>query len=368
LSLRVAIIGAGGISREQHVPSWLDVTAAELVAVADPSQQALDALRRGEGIKQLERYQDRLDIEWLVTDYRPLLDDPSIDVIDICVPSALHEDLTVAALEAGKHVICEKPMATSRQGVARILAAHARASTKYTVLQNMRVQPSVTRLRDFLGPTGLGDVYYARTQWLRRRLLPGRPGFVQKSLSGGGALFDIGVHAVDLAWWMMGCPLPLSASGSTFDRLAHRPGMGTEWGQWSADDIDVEDFAAGMIRFATGATLTVEASWLGFQPEREIWRLQLFGTEAGALWPDNRVVGERDGRPWDIQLPAGNDGSLGHATAIASFARAIVDDTPVAVPPHESATVIAMLEALYRSAVAGRDVEVEPFAVPAVHT
>jgi predicted dehydrogenase len=344
----------------------LDVEDAELVAVADSSQSALDALRRGEGIKQLARYQNRLAIKRLVTDFRPLLDDESIDVIDVCVPSALHEEITVAALNAGKHVICEKPMATSRQGAARILQAHARAGTKYTVLQNMRVQPSVMRLREFLGPAGLGDVYYARAQWLRRRLLPGRPGFINRSLSGGGALYDIGVHAVDLAWWLMGCPVPARASGSTFDRLAHRPGMGTEWGQWSADEIDVEDFAVGMIRFADGATLAVEASWLGFQPEREIWRVQLFGTEAGALWPDNRVVGERDGHPWDVQLPARNDGSLGHATAIAHFARAVVDDTSVAVPPHESATVIAMLEALYRSAAAGREVDIEPLAASGV--
>ena len=126
MSLKVAIIGAGGIAREQHVPAWLDADDAELVAAADPSQQALDALRSGEGIDQLEPYRDRLNIERLVTDHRPLLDDPSIDVVDICVPSALHEELTVAALDAGKHVICEKPMATSRQGVARIMAAALR--------------------------------------------------------------------------------------------------------------------------------------------------------------------------------------------------------------------------------------------------
>lgn len=366
MSLKVAIIGAGGISREQHVPAWLDADGAELVAVADPSQQALDDLRRGKDIKHLDRYRDRLNIERLVTDHRPLLDDPSIDIVDICVPSALHEELTIAALEAGKHVICEKPMATSRRGVARIMAAHARAGTKYTVLQNMRVQPSVTRLREFLGTTGLGDVYYARAQWLRRRLLPARPGFIRKSLSGGGALYDIGVHAVDLAWWLMGCPTPVSASGSTFDRLAHRPGMGTEWGEWSTDEIDVEDFAAGMIRFDDGATLMVEASWLGFQPQRETWCVQLYGTEAGAIWPDNRVVGERDGRPWDVQLPTGGDGSLGHPTAIAAFARAVADDTPVAVPPHESATVIAMLEAIYHSAATGHEQTVEPFAAASV--
>ncbi|MCA9100505.1 MAG: Gfo/Idh/MocA family oxidoreductase, partial [Planctomycetales bacterium] len=314
-----------------------------------------------DGIKQLERYRDRLDIKRLVAEYRPLLDDPAIDVIDVCVPSALHEDVTVAALEAGKHVICEKPMATSRQGAARILAAHARADTKFTVVQNMRVQGGVKRLRAFLGPNGLGEVYYARAQWLRRRLMPARAGFLNKKLSGGGAMYDLGVHAVDLAWWMMGCPQPVAASGATFDHLAHRPGMGSEWGQWTADQVDVEDFGAGLIRFADGAVLTVEASWLGFQPAREIWRVQLYGTEAGALWPDNRVVGERDGRPWDVQLPHGLGAELGHAEVIANFARAIREDVPVAVPPHESANVIAMLDAVYRSSAAGSEQPVEPF-------
>ena len=348
--LNVAVIGAGAISRSQHLVGWKQLADVRVAALAEVSAD------------DLRRVADEFDVPRRETDYRRLLDDDSIDVFDVCVPSALHAEVTIAALQAGKHVLCEKPMATSRADAAAILAAYHASGKKLMIAQHMRFDPTVMELRTYLEDFDLGSVYFARAQWLRRRRLPARPGFTQRRLSGGGALYDIGVHVLDLTWWLLGCPRPLTASGGTFSHLARRGDLGSEWGTWDPAKIDVEDFAAGMIRFETGGLLSLEASWLGFQPERDFSRLQLFGTRGGAIWPDCRLFGETQGRPWNIQLGSAH-GDRPHREAIRQFAHAILADLPPPIPPEQSANTIAMLECLYRSSERGSEQPVEGFAM-----
>ncbi len=346
--LRVAVIGAGAISRDQHLPAWFGHPHCKLVGLADVSEAALAFAG------------DKFEIARRATDYRVLLDDPEIDVVDICAPSALHAEICVAALQAGKHVLCEKPMATSRSGAGVILQAIAASGKKLMIGQHMRYEPSVLALRDFLSKTDVGHIYYSRAQWLRRRRLPGKPAFADRRLSGGGALYDIGVHMLDLAWWLMGCPRPISATGGVYNYLARSGQVGSEWGDWDHETIDVEDFSAGMIRFAGGGTLTLEASWLGMQPESEMQRLQMFGEHVGFVWPDNRIVGERDKRPWDVQL-APATGEKAHRATIRAFADALLADQEVPIPPEQTALVVAMLEAIYTSAAQGYEEPVQGF-------
>ncbi len=346
--LRVAVIGAGAISRDQHLPAWQGIPHCRLIGLADVSQSALAYAG------------DQFNIERRETDYRRLLDDPEIDVVDICSPSALHAEMCVAALQAGKHVLCEKPMATSRAGANTILQAVAASGKKLMIGQHMRFEPSVLALREFLSGSPIGRVYYSRAQWLRRRRLPGKPAFVDRRLSGGGALYDIGVHMLDLAWWLMGCPRPVAASGGVFNLLARSGEVGSEWGDWNHETIDVEDFSAGIIRFADGGLLSLEASWLGMQPEAELRRLQVFGEHLGFVWPENRISGERGHRPWDLQLAVAPGKKAHHAT-IEAFAEALLNDRPVPIPPEQTALVIAMLEALYTSAARGYEEPVQGF-------
>jgi predicted dehydrogenase len=347
-TLQVALIGAGGIARDQHLPGWAKIPEVRVVAIADPSPESLSAAAV---VCPTAR---------CVTDYRSLLDDSHIDVVDICVPSALHAEVTVAALQAGKHVLCEKPMATSHVAAAAMLHAWRASGKKLMIGQHLRFDPSVSRLRAYLELHPPGDIYYARGQWLRRRRLPGKPGFTDKRLSGGGALYDLGVHMLDLAWWMMGCPQPVAVSGNTYNRLARRNDLGSEWGDWDPQTIDVEDLGVGLVRFENGASLSLEVSWLTFQPEDEFWRLQLYGTQAGVLWPECQVVGETQKIPWDVQLGTAK-GEKAHHEVIRQFARAVLDDTPVPIPPEQSAFVISILESLYESSAKGREVAVEHF-------
>lgn len=345
--LRVGLVGAGAIARDQHLPGWRLVPQARVVAVADASLTAAEQAAHEFSLPRFE------------TDYRVLLDDPTIDVIDVCCPSALHAQVTIAALQAGKHVLCEKPLATSRADAEAVWAAAQASGKKLMIGQQMRFDASIPPLLQTLQSISLGHVYFARVQWLRRRRVPGRPGFTFKAFSGGGPLYDLGVHLLDLAWWLMGAPEPLAASAATFNHLAKRGDLGTEWGSWDAKAIDVEDFAAGQIRLAGGSMLSLEVSWLGFQPEQDFHRLQLFGAQAGLVWPDCRMFGETAGKPWNLQLPR-PQGEKPHREVIRQFSQAVLDDTPVPVPPEQSVQVIAMLEALYESAAQGAEVRIGP--------
>jgi len=347
-SLRVALIGAGAIARDQHLPAWSKLSECDVVALADPSPMALAAAGETFGIARR------------VLDYRELLDDDAIDAVDICSPSALHAEMTIAALESGKHVLCEKPMATSRAQAAAVLAAWRAGDKKLMIAQHLRFDPNVLQLRAYLAQHSPGEIYYARGQWLRRRRLPARPGFTDRRLSGGGALFDLGVHLLDLAWWMIGCPRPTCVTGVTHNHLGRRGDLGGEWGEWDAARIDVEDFAAGLVRFEGGAALSLEVSWLAFQPEKEFWRLQMYGSRAGISWPEGLIVGEDQRIPWDTRL-AEAMGEKAHYEVIHQFARSVLDGSPSPVPPSQSANIIAMLDGLYTSAASGHEEQVEPF-------
>jgi predicted dehydrogenase len=291
-----------------------------------------------------------------------VLDDRTIDAVDICAPSGLHAQIGLAALAAGKHVLCEKPMATSAADADSMLAAARTAGRKLMIGQHLRFDPSVSALRRALETHPLGEVYYARASWRRRRRLPGNAAFTDRRLSGCGVLFDLGVHVLDLAWWLMGCPRPISAHAQTSNRLAHRDDVGSEWGAWNPHAIDVEDFAAGWLRFTGGACLAFDVSWLALQPETEYRRVEILGDCGGLHWPENILSGETQRAAWDQCVPP-ESRVKPHRLVVARFAEAVRRDEPVPIAPEESAQGIHMLEGLYRSAAQGGETVIFPTAV-----
>lgn len=343
---KVGLIGAGAIGRDQHLPGWAKVPFAQITALADNSETALEAAK------------DQVPGARLFADGRQLIADPEIDIVDICTPNCQHAPLALAALKAGKHVLCEKPLATTSCEVRQLQTAASQARRAIMAGQNFRFDPVARQLKNLIDGDLVGPIYYTRAQWLRRRFLPPRPTFIKKKLSGGGPAVDIGVHALDMALWFMGFPEPVSVTGQVESRLAGRKDLSSAWGEWDRDAIDVEDFAAAFVRFATGTSLTLETSWLAFQPEKEIFRIQCFGTKAGVVWPDGMVVGETNKSPWDLRLTESPKNSS-HQDQIMQFALAIRDSQPVPVPIEETLQVIRIIEALYRSGVERREVILE---------
>jgi predicted dehydrogenase len=344
--LLVGIVGVGGIGLDQHLPGWAKVPFAEVSALADRSPDAL--ARAGAVVPSATRFED----------WQDLIVHGDVDVVDVCTPNTLHGPVSLAALRAGKHVLCEKPLATTSAEV-RALVNTARAADRVLMAaQQLRFDKTARQLKALIDDGRLGDVYYARAQWLRRRLLPARPTFTERRLSGGGPAFDIGVHVLDLACWFMGWPEPVTVSASLGTHLARRPDVAGEWGEWDRARIDVEDFAAGFVRFANGAVLTLETSWLAFQPERELVKVQCYGTRGGLVWPDGLLAGETNRSPWDLHL-ADVSRNPAHHDEVLAFAEAVRDGQPSPIPVSETLNGIRVLEAFYRSSEMGREVAVE---------
>jgi predicted dehydrogenase len=349
--LRIGIVGVGGIGRDQHLPGWAAVPFAEVVAAADVSEEALQRASLPPACRsRLRDWQDLVALDGL-------------DVVDICTPNRTHAAIALAALRSGKHVLCEKPLATTAEEV-RTLARTARSAGRLLMTaQHLRFDPCARQLKGLIDAGLLGDRYYARARWLRRRLLPSRPTFTERRLSGGGSALDIGVHVLDLAYWLLGAPEPVSVSAVAEARLAHRADLTGVWGDWDRGRFDVEDFAAAFVRFAGGAALTLEASWLAFQPEREVIRVECLGTRGGVVWPDGTLAGETNRVPWDLRLHE-TPATPPHLAEIQAFALAVREGLPSPVPVEETLAVVRILEALYESAQAGREVFFREEAAP----
>src|SRR5262249_19570151 len=258
----------------------------------------------------------------------------------------------------GKHVLCEKPLATTVPEVETLQQA-ARSSGRLLMTgQHLRFDAGSRQLKGLIDGGLLGDVYYTRAQWLRRRLLPPAATFIECRLNGGGPAFDVGVHVLDLACWFLGFPEPVSVSALVDARLAQRPDLSGSWGDWDRSRFDVEDFAAAFVRFADGSVLLLETSWLAFQPERECTRVQCFGSHGGIIWPDGVVVGETNRVPWDLKA-TDTPRTPPHHEEILQFALAVREGSPSPVPVEETLKVVRILEGIYRSGQERREVRLE---------
>ena len=209
--LKVGIIGVGGIAGA-HLPGWEASGDAELTAGCDVNGEVLEKWGKERSVKRL--YADPGD----------LFGDPDIDIVDICTPNMYHAPLAIAALEAGKHVICEKPLAPTPEEVRQMMAARDRSGRLLMTAQSMRFGGRAKAFRAEVDTGVLGQVYHARSWYLRRGGVPIGPGFILKANSGGGPCIDIGVHVLDFALWLMGNPRPAAVSGVARDELAHQEG------------------------------------------------------------------------------------------------------------------------------------------------
>lgn len=343
--LRIGILGAGGISGV-HCQAWSKLRECELVAITDINIAAAKA-RAAE-----------FDIPDVVADTNGLISRKDIDVIDVVVPNRFHKKFTVAALKSGKHVLCEKPFALTAKDVDAMIAAGDKAGKKLMCAQHMRFLPAATVLKDHVSKSKIGEIYYARAWFNRRRRLPTTRGFLLKENSGGGSCIDVGVHILDLTMHLMDNFKPVSVTGISVTKLAKAKDAWSEWdwGYYDKRRLDVEDFAAGLIRFENGTALSLECSFMLHQAAQVEKRIDLFGTKGGAKWPEGQFFSDKPGEYINNQLiiPATGDGYLAE---IRSFTDAILKNKPVPVKPIETRAVIAVIEGLYKSQALGREVK-----------
>ena len=348
--LKVAVLGAGGISRT-HMPGWQASEYAEVVAAADVNAAGLQDWGKTFGVTHL------------VSDWHELMADPEIDIIDICTPNMLHAEQVIAALDAGKHVICEKPLAPTPDEIRRMIAARDRSGKLLMTAQHFRFKGNSQALKKEILSGALGDIYHARGWMLRRNGLIPTSTFIRKELSGGGPCIDIGVHILDLTLWMMGNPKPVAVSGVAKAPLAHHEGAWATWRDAAIPkDFDVEDFAAAFVRFENGATLVLEVSWLLHHDiEGEDMQMWLYGTEGGCHWPKSEVYSSNyaSRQLYNRTLKLTKDPMEPHALECIEFARAVAEGRPSPVPPEHSLQVLSILDGIYRSQREGREVKID---------
>jgi predicted dehydrogenase len=344
--IRVGVIGLG-IGRH-HIRGYQTHPAVEVVALADLDEARLNEIGAQYGVEK--RY----------TSGEQMIEKEVLDVVSVATPNKFHKSLTAAALEAGCHVLCEKPMAMNTREAREMLAAAAKADKRLMIDFSYRFSEQSQALKAQVESGVLGEVYFARTLWHRRRGLPRFGGwFGQKALSGGGPLIDLGVHRLDLALWLMGYPRPVWVLGRTYDPIASA--LAAEQGV----DYDVEDLAVAMITFENGATLEIEASWAAHVQEREWMETRLFGTKGGLVQRnlnetyefEAEIYLERDGVEFDMKLHPNRrrDPSL---NAMYHFVDSIVHDTPHTATGEEGLLVMEILDAIYQSAEEGRPVRI----------
>jgi predicted dehydrogenase len=346
----IGIIGGGGIAQGAHLPAYKklsDEGKVKIVAVADANPETAKTAA------------EKFGIELQFTDYREMLKLDTIDAVDICTPNFLHAKPTVDALNAGKHVLVEKPIALNAVEGQSMVDAARKNGKKLQVALNSRFNGGPQAIKRFIKDGRLGDIYYARAHALRRRGVPGWGVFTQKDKQGGGPLIDIGVHILDLTLWLMDYPEPKSVSGTSYTKFGTREGVLGLMGQWDPKTYTVEDFAVGLVKFKNGATLVLESSFIA-NIERDEMRTHVMGTEGGAvLDPFNdantKIFREESGSLTDSQpvfLPR-----LGsHELEIRSFVKAIIEDTEVEVPGEQGLMVTRILDGIYASSEQGKEI------------
>lgn len=348
--LRAGVIGAGGIVRDGHVPA-LRRSGVEVVAVCDPNRARARALAAALGIPHALASHDEL----LALD--------GLDLVSVGAPNALHAPIVLDALASGRHVLCEKPIATSSADARRMVAAARRAGRLLGVNQHMRFDPSAQLMRGHVASGALGDVYLADVRLARQSGIPGYGSwFTRRELAGAGALLDIGVHMLDLALHLLGFPRVERVRGAVSAPLGPQ---GVGLGEWGIDRrrrgaFDVDDTAVATLSLAGGAVIRMHVAWASFGPDEE--RVTLHGTRGG-LDRAPRIYGRArplrlytQGRGGAVvetapTLPRGNFWFAG----IEQFVRAVRGEEPLAVDPAEAVQVLRLLERVAASSEAGRE-------------
>jgi predicted dehydrogenase len=347
--VRFGIIGTGGVA----AGGATDLAAnpdAELIAVADPSRERVTA------------FADRFGVSTVLESAEQLVALDAVDAVYIAVPNYLHAAISTMALQAGKHVLQEKPLALSLADAAP-LAAAARQSGKHFMLgMNQRFAPPVQRARQLVEQGRIGRPYHCKAYWRRRTGIPGIGSwFTRKELSGGGGLLDIGVHMLDNALYLLDNFRPRSVSGATYTEFGNR-GLGEGgWGMSAraGEQFDVDDFATAVIKLDGGATVLIEAAWAMHLDRTNDMNVELYGTEGAIDTYGERLYRQEADGYHVIQVPDAGELTYPHASRMHHFVNVILGREEPCVTLDQVLSVQRVLDAIYRSAATGREVVIQ---------
>ncbi|MBQ2729678.1 MAG: Gfo/Idh/MocA family oxidoreductase [Clostridia bacterium] len=354
--VRVGIIGCGGIANGKHLPGLKTVPEVEMVAFCDIIIERAERACKEYGTADAKFYEN----------YKDLLADETIDVVHVCTPNISHSFITVDALEAGKHVMCEKPMAINSEEALKMLEAAKRTGKKLSIGYQNRQRPDSLYLKDAADAGEFGEIYFAKAHAIRRRFVPTWGVFLKEEEQGGGPLIDIGTHALDLTLWTMNNYKPKYCVGTTYHKFRYQTNTANACGDWNPDEFTVEDSAFGFVVMENGATIVLESAWaLNTLDVREA-KTTICGTKGGADMVNGlRFNGVENNRMYtkniDLEVGgvdffSGNAGGAPHEREAYQWIHCIIDDTEPLVLPEQAYVVTQILEGIYESAKTGKAV------------
>ncbi len=321
-TLRAGVIGCGEIGQRGHIPG-LKAAGVDVIAVCDTNLPRAKETAEKNGIANAYGH------------YGELLADDDIDLVTIGLPNALHAPVTIAALQAGKHVLCEKPMSITSADAAAMIDASQRAGKLLSINQHMRFDGTSLAMRDAVAAGTFGHVYLTDVRMIRPNGVPGYGSwFTNKDLAGAGALFDIGVHMLDLAMFIKGFPEVKAVKGFLSSALGEQK-LGL--GGWGIDRgvkgrFDVDDTAMAFITLARSPLI--------------------YGNDTPLKFYKADDAGKIDGYAPDLSRYQGG----GWIKAIASFVDAVRGVSPLLVLPEQALLTTRILEKIRESAASGSEV------------
>lgn len=349
------MIGAGAIVQRGHIPNFQAIPNAKVVAVCDVN------------LARAQEAAEEAGVEGAYADHKEMLAEEKPDIVVVATPNIFHKPISIDALQAGVNVLCEKPLALSVADAQEMYAVANEQGKLLTVGTHFRFSAPVQMAKRQVDAGFFGDIYAARTLWNRRAGIPGYGSwFTNNDLAGGGSLFDIGIHALDRALFLMGYPEPVTVSGVSYAQFGPR---GQGLGGWGSDiskpsanaRFDVDDFAWGFVRFDNGATLILEVSWASHFENQ--FYTELYGTEGGAYLGgmDNkiRLYTDLNQQPVniDMDVPAAVNS---YGVLARNFVRRLDGDADAdLVSERQALTSVKIVEGIQRSAAEGGEVRIE---------
>ena len=340
--IKVGIIGLGNIAQNEHIPAFKKRDDVEILAVCDINENRAKAVAESN------------DIKYAVKNVNDLLNINGLDAVSICSWSAAHAEAAIAAANSGKHILCEKPMAASVAEAQTMLNAARDNKIIFMMGFVNRFRPESKCIKKMADAGSFGEIYYSKTGWLRRRGAP-LGWYTNKSKSSGGPVFDIGVHVIDLTWYFMGKPKPVSVSATTYRKISNYNTEGVErWKAFDADNIcDTEDSAAGLIRFENGSSMSFEVSWAINGKESGIYS-NIYGSKAGATLFPLTIYDEKENYLMDSTPVIANEDIF--YNEISHFIECVKSGTQPICPVEDGFTIQKILNGIYESAESGKEI------------
>ena len=344
--LKVGIIGAGWPG-QQHARAIRAEKNAVLQACAEADRERAVEFERTFSPKKL------------YADHAELLGDSQVDAVVICLPNFLHFPATLAALGAGKHVLCEKPPTLNAAEMVVLQEEAEKRGLVYFFSRQFRFTPAMRTAKRLIDANRLGTIYFAEAVFVRSRGIPVGVGgwFTEKKRSGGGALIDIGIHALDGVWYLMGTPRPISVSAQVFQNFKHLV---------AAPTFDVEDAAFAFIRFENGAVVHLKVSWAGNLPDdiplrapfgRELNNCTIYGTKATVRLKPLTLFEDRRGKLVDTPIEPRDDADS-FELQMENFVAAVAGKAAPVNDAQQAVYLMEMLDAIYLSSSTRREVPI----------